>query len=70
MNKKVKKLFTTKPSILYIISHKISSYLVRAKLYPSNRTVGCYKYGKKCCAMCKYITQTDTFTSTVTKPLR
>ena len=45
---------------------KISSYLVRAKLYPVNGTVGWYKYGNKHCKVCKYITETHTFTRTVT----
>ena len=39
---------------------------MRAKLYPIIRTVGCYKCGSKRCEVCKYVTETDTFTSTVT----
>ena len=65
MNKEVKKAFTSEPMISYRSSRKISSYLVRAKLYPINRIVGCYKRGSKRCEVCKYITETDTFTSTV-----
>ena len=49
MNEEVKKAFTLKPMISYRSSRKISSYLVRAKLYPINRKVGCYKYGSKRC---------------------
>ena len=45
MNEDVKEAFTPKPMISYRSSRKISSYLVRAKLYPINRTVGCYKCG-------------------------
>ena len=52
--------------ISYRSSRKISSYLVRAKLYPINSAVGCYKCGSKRCKVCKYITETDTFTSIVT----
>ena len=44
---------------------QISSYLVRAKLCHINRTVGCYKCGSKRCEVCKYIPETDTFTSTI-----
>ena len=47
-------------------SHKVSSYLVRAKLYPIERTVGSFRCGSKHCEVCKYITETDTFTSSVT----
>ena len=66
MNEEVKKAFTPQPMILYRSSRKISSYLVRAKLYPINRIVGCCKCGSKRCEVCKYITETDIFTSTVT----
>ena len=51
--------------ISYRSSHKINSYLVRAKLYLIDRTVGCFKCGSKRCEKCKYVTETDTFTSTV-----
>ena len=47
MNKEVKKAFTSEPMTSYRSSRKISSYLVRAKLYPINRIVGCYKRGSK-----------------------
>ena len=44
---------------------KISSYLVRAKLCPIERTVGSYRSESKRCEVCKYITETDTFTNSV-----
>ena len=47
-------------------SRKMSSYLVRAKLYPIERTVGSFRCRSKHCEVCKYITETDTFTSSVT----
>ena len=53
MTDEVKKAFIPKPMISYRSSFKISSYLVRAKLYPINRTVGCYKCGSKRCEVCK-----------------
>ena len=65
MIEEVKKVFTLKPMILYRSSRKISSYWVRAKLYPTNRTVGCYICSSKR-EVCKYVTETDTFTITVT----
>ena len=33
-------VFTHKPLILFQSARKLSSYLVRAKLYPAERTVG------------------------------
>ena len=45
---------------------KLSSYLVRAKLYPIERTVGCNKCGNKRCEVDFNINETDTFTSSVT----
>ena len=58
--------FTPKPMTSCRSSRKTSSYLVRAKLYPINRTAGFYNCGSKRCEVCKYITETNTFTSTVT----
>ena len=66
MNDKVKKTFTPCPMILFRSSRKISSYVVRSKLYPLERTVGSYKCGKKRCEVCDVISETDTFSSTVT----
>ena len=60
MNEEFKKHFTPKPMVSYRSSHKISSYILQAKLYHIDRRVGCYR-----CEVCKYITETDTFTSTV-----
>ena len=48
-------------------SRKISSSnLVRSKLCPTERTVGSFRCGSKRCEVCKYITETDTFTSSIT----
>ena len=54
------------PMVSFKSSRKISSYLVRAKLYPTERTLGSFKCGSKRCDVCKYITETDTFTSSAT----
>ena len=66
MNDEVRTAFTPKPMVLFRSSRKIDSYLVRAKLYPIERTVGSFKCGSKFCAVCKYITEIDAFTSSVT----
>ena len=46
MNDEVKKTFTPSPMISFRSSRKISSYIVRAKLYPLERTVGSSKCGR------------------------
>ena len=66
MNDEVKRVFTPKPMVSFRSSRKISSYLVRAKLYPIERTLGSFRCGSKRSEVCKYITETDTFTSSVT----
>ena len=66
MNYEVKRVFTPKPMVSFRSSHEISSYLVRAKLYPIERIVRSFKCGSKRCEVCTYITETDTFTSSVT----
>ena len=45
---------------------KISSYLVRAKLYPLDRAVGSTKCGKKSCENFMNVSKTNTFTSNIT----
>ena len=48
-------------------ARKLSSLLVRAKLYPLERTVGSCKCYRKRCEVCDNVTETSTFTSTVTQ---
>ena len=43
MNEEVKKPLTSGPVILFRGARKLSSYLVRAKLYPLERSVGSFK---------------------------
>ena len=50
----------------YRSARKVSSYLVRAKLYPLERRVGSEKSGKSGCQVCLNIQENDTFTSTTT----
>ena len=66
MNQEVKNVFTPGPIVSYRCARKISSYLVRAKLYPLERKVGSVKCGKSRCEVCLNIQETDTFTSTTT----
>ena len=67
MNDEVKKVFSTKPMISFRSARKLSSYLVRAKLYPIERTFGSFKCTKKLCEECEDVNVTDSFTSSVTQ---
>ena len=62
--KKLEHLLCKDESVKRVLK-KLSSYLVRAKLYPLERKRGFYKCGNLRCLVCN-IEETDTFTSTVT----
>ena len=47
-------------------ARKLSSYLVRAKLYPTERAVGSYKCGRKRRGVSINVNETSTFNSTLT----
>ena len=66
MNNEVKKVLTPKPMISFRSARKINSYLVRAKLYPEERTKVSFKCGSKRCEVCLNVNETSTFASTVT----
>ena len=66
MNEAPKHLFTPGPMVSFRSSRKISSYLVRAKLYPGERSVGSFNCKRPLCHICTYINETGSFTSTVT----
>ena len=66
MDNEVKRVFSPKSMISFRSVRKLSSYLVRAKLYPTERTVGSYECGGKRCELCINVNETSTFTSTVT----
>ena len=66
MDNEVKRVFSPKSMISFRSVRKLSSYLVRAKLYPTERTVGSYKCGGKRCKLYINVNETSTFTSTVT----
>ena len=65
MNAEVKQTFTPVSMVSYRSTRKLSSYLVRAKLYPIDRIVGSKGCGKKRCEVCVNLCETDTFSSTV-----
>ena len=60
MDEEVKEVFYLGPMVSFWSAWKVSSYLVRAKLYLLERTVGR-------CQVRLNVNETDTFTSTVTK---
>ena len=67
MDQEAQRVFTPGPMMTFCGARKLSSYLVWAKLYQLERTVGsCNCYGKRC-EVCDNITETSTFTSTVTQ---
>ena len=65
MNQELKHLFTPGPIVSFTSSRKISSYLVRAKLYPVERSVGSFNFKRPRCQICTYLNEMDSFTSTV-----
>ena len=66
MNQEVKNGFTPGPIVSYRSARKISSHLVRAKLYPLECKVGFEKCGNSRCEICLNIQETGIFTSTTT----
>ena len=66
MNEDVKNVFTPAPMFSFHGARKLSSCLVRAKLYPLERTVGSVQCKGKRCLTCHNVKETETFTSTTT----
>ena len=66
MNEELKHLFTPGPIVSFRSSRKISRYLVRAKLYPVERSVGTFNCKRPRRQICTYVNETDSFTSMVT----
>ena len=67
LNKEVKEIFTPGPIVSFREARKFGSYLVRAKLYPLERSAGLFKCNDKRCQVCLNVTETKTFPSNVTK---
>ena len=63
MNEDVKNVFTPAPMISFRSARKLSSYLVRAKLYPLERTVGSVQCKGKRCQTFNNVKETETFNS-------
>ena len=61
MDQEVRRTFTPQPMASYWTARKLSSYLVRDKLYPIERKVGSCKYKSKRSEFCKNVLETDTF---------
>ena len=66
MNEETKEVFSPRPMVSYRSLRKISSYLVRAKLYPLDRVVGSTKCGNKRSEVCMNVSNTNTFVSSAT----
>ena len=49
LNKEVKEIFTPGPMVSFREKRKLGSYLVRAKLYPLERSVGSFECNGKLC---------------------
>ena len=60
---KLKKVFYPGAMVSFRSARKVSSYLVRAKLYPLERTVGSFKCKKSGCQVCLNVNETDIFTA-------
>ena len=63
----VQKVFSPPPIVSYRSARKIKDYIVRSKLYPVERNVGCRGCGSSRCQVCKSISITEEFTSFTTK---
>ena len=66
MNEAVKNVFTPAPMISFRSAKKLSSYLVRVKLYPLERSVDSVQCKGKRCQTCHNVKETETFTRTTT----
>ena len=66
IEQEVERVFTPGLMASFCSARKISSYLVRAKLYLLERRVGSFKCGGRRCQVCLNVTETETFTSTST----
>ena len=67
MNKEVNEIFTPGPMASFQGAQKLKSYLVKAKMYPLDRSVGSFKCNGKQCQTCLNIMEIKTFSNTVTK---
>ena len=66
MDKEVKQVFLVAPIVSFKSAQKPSSYFVRAKLYPLQRTVAPFRCNKHQCEVRINVIDTDTFTNIAT----
>ena len=66
MNDEVKKVFQPGPMVSFRSPRNLSSYLVRAEMYPMERKTWSCKCKGNRCQVCLNVSETETFTSTVT----
>ena len=66
MNEEGKKVFTPCPIVIFRRARKLSSYLVRAKLYSLEKSIRSFKCGKRRSQVCEDVYETDTFQSSGT----
>ena len=66
MDQETKNVFTPGPMATFCSARKLSSYLVRAKLYPIEQIFGSYKFKGKRCKVCLNVQETSCFSSSVT----
>ena len=66
LNEELKHLFTPGPMVSFRSSRKIGSSLVRAKLYPFEKSAGSFNCKRSRCQICAYANETDSFNSMVT----
>ena len=59
MDEEVKKVFYPGPMVLFRSASNVRSYLVRAKVYPLERTVGSFECKKSRCEVCLNVNETD-----------
>ena len=67
MNDEIKKGFTLGPMVSFWQAQKLSSYLVRAKFYPLERSVGSFKCNGMCCQVCINVTESIPFLVQLTR---
>ena len=61
MDVEVKKVFHPGPMVSFRSAREVSSYLVRAKMYPLKRTVGSFKCKKSRCQVCLNVNEDRPF---------
>ena len=67
MDEEVKRVFSPVPMLSFKNLRKLSSYIVTAKLYPTERMVRSFKCNKPRCLVCVNITETVTLPVTLKK---